>query len=103
MDDINTLRKPASWWPDVICFLAAPSLSLLISAAGSAEEFIIASVLWLPIPLAIVLGARLAMRAKIPLIGKVFLGVAIAFMLYIAICALSMLGCTLGGGSFNLH
>jgi len=99
----NQPKAKLNWWVDLVLFLTAPVLTLLVAMAGASEDVVAFFVLGVPIPLALALGIRIARRASVPVVGLVLLSIALACMFYFVLCVLCMFGCTFGGGKFNLH
>lgn len=97
-------EKPKmNWWVDIGLFLAAPLLAALAASAGGNEDTIASIVLLLPVLTGFPLGYRVSVRAAktqtTRALMTILLGGGFSFLLVI----LSMFGCSLGGGGFNLH
>lgn len=94
-------EKKLNWWVDLALFMFAPVSSLVVASLGGSGDLMASVVLLLPIPLALIIGGRVALRGDNSMTVLVILGIVFAFGIYAATCVLSICGCSLGGG-FNI-
>ncbi|MGV3756218.1 MAG: hypothetical protein ACO1QS_12620 [Verrucomicrobiota bacterium] len=99
----NQPKSKLNWWVDLGLFLAAPVMICLVALLNVSEEIMAPLALFLPAPLALILGIRLARRIKAHPALVVLLGLFFVGAIYFLLCILSIFGCTIVGGEMNIH
>lgn len=89
------------WWIDVVLLLAAPVIAALAALLDASRDQMAFIVLGSPVPMAAIVGTRLAMRIKGHRALKISLGIVFVLVLYVALCIAGMFGCTWGGQPFH--
>lgn len=84
-------------------FVTAPVLVCLFSMMKISDDLTAPMALFLPIPFALILGIRLAMRVKAHSALVFLLGMFFIVGIYFLLCILSVYGCAMGGGGMNFH